>query len=244
MGLISPSKVNQCMSEFGEANMNEGKHYLHCIKKHSPEIVRHGRNPNCGIYKEKHQIVTDIKESAIFKIEKLIEEADQRFKNGLYVSAILEPNGLEKIWKVMKKVGFRNLLPIQKAHITIIYSHRPPYKEFQRTPINGYVVPDHFEILGGHKNNPYVLALVVKSKELQKKHNQYMKEYKLRYDFKEYKPHITLVYDITRLLPGIKPRNKRAKESIENMFNLLIPDMPKQIRILKEEVSELTSNWQ
>ncbi len=185
-----------------------------------------------------------LNETTLLKIQSLIEEADERYTDGLYVDAKFDPGALEKIWRLFKKVGFKQLLPINKAHCTIIYSRRQPNKPFRLTPINGYGEPSHFEILGGHKGNPWALVLVLKSTELQRKHKEYMKEYQLRYDYKEYKPHITLVYDIKRFLPGIKLTNPKSRQSVENMFNLLIKDTPKQIRILKQSVSELTKNWQ
>ncbi len=179
------------------------------------------------------------------KINKLIEESryQSQYQNGLYVSATFDPGGLEKIWKVLKKVGFKKLLSISKAHATIIYSSRPPKKPFRLTGINGMAEPSHFEILGG-RGKPKVLALVLKSKELNRKNKEYTKEYQLKSDFREYKPHITVVYDIQRLLPGLKVNNPKIKASTENMFNLLIKDMPKQIRIHKEEANELSKNWQ
>jgi len=178
-------------------------------------------------------------ENASIKIDKLILENDERFGDGLYVEAKLDPTGLRKVWDLLKKVGFKKIIPINHAHITIIYSRRAPNKTFNPTPINGKVEPSHFEILGGNRGNPYVLVLVVKSTTLTKKHKEYMKEYQLRYDYREYKPHLTVVYDIARLLPGLKLKSPKAKKSAENMFNLLIKDMPKQINILKEDVSVL-----
>ncbi len=179
------------------------------------------------------------------KISKLIEEADDRYPGGIYVEAKLDPGALQKIWGLLKKIGFKNMLPVNRAHTTIIYSKRAPDSTFHQTPINGFAEPSHFEIFGGNRGKPYLLVLVLKSKELHRKHNYYMKEYNLKHDYgKNYKPHITIVYDIQRLLPGLKFQNPKARASVENMFNLLIKDMPKTIGLLKEEVSELTKNWQ
>ncbi len=191
--------------------------------------------------------MSELTEAATIKISHLIQEAqtgDDRYRDGLYVDAKFDPGALEKIWKLLKKIGFKNMLPINKAHATIIYSRRSPNKTFSLTPINGSAEPSHFEILGGNRGNPYLLVLVLKSRELQRKHTEYMKEYQLKYDYREYKPHITIVYDIKRLLPGMKLNNPKARKTVENMFNLLIKDFPKQIRILKQSVSELSKDWQ
>jgi hypothetical protein len=181
--------------------------------------------------------------NALLKISKLLEESKGVYDKGIYIEAVYDPGAIDKIWRVLKKVGFKYLLPQNKVHTTIIYSTRPPNKPLKQTSINGYAEPDHFEILGGHKGKPFVLALILKSNELQKKHKYYMREYKLKYGFHEYKPHITVSYDIKKLFPGLNPKNKTAKKNIENVLNLLIPDMPKQIRILKENVNVLDETW-
>ncbi len=183
---------------------------------------------------------------ASIKISRLILEAsqyDERYSDGIHVNAIFDPGALKKIWGLLKKVGFKNFLPINKAHATIVSSTRPPNKEFKKTPINGRAEPSHFEVFGGQRGKPYILVLVLKSRELHRKHSEYTKKYNLK-SGGNYTPHITIVYDIKRLLPGMKLTNPKAREQTTNMFNLLIKDMPKQISIIKETVTELSSNWQ
>ncbi len=229
-----PAKIDHCVSKVKAQGHTESEAYAICSK--STGIVKTGKHS----WGKK----TPVSEAATIKIGQLIQEADDRFHDGLYVEAKFDPGAIEKIWKLLKKIGFKNMLPVSRAHATIIYSKRQPNKYFKQTSINGFAEPDHFEIFGGGRGKPYLLVLVLKSKELHRKHNYYTKEYQLKSDYRTYTPHITIVYDIQRLLPGIKLNNPKAKSSIENMFNLLIKDMPKQIRILKEESSELSKNWQ
>ncbi len=233
-----PAKIDRCVKHVMAQGKSKDNAYGICVK--STGIMKTGKHT----WGKKTPATVPVSEAATIKIGHLIQEADDRFQNGLYVEAKFDPGALEKIWKLLKKIGFKNMLPVQRAHATIIYSKRQPNKRFVPTSINGIAEPDHFEIFGG-RGKPHLLVLVVKSKELQRKHNYYMKEYQLKHDYgKNYTPHITIVYDIQRLLPGLKLNNPKAKASVENMFNLLIKDMPKQIRILKEESSELSKNWQ
>ncbi len=233
-----PDKLDRCVSKVKEQYLSKGK-----SEKEASSTAYAICSKSTGYVKEaKHswtkKTTESVNENAQLKIEMLLEN-DERFSKGLYVEAKLDPTALQKIWGLLKKVGFKQVIPINHAHITIIYSRRSPNKTFRLTPINGSAEPSHFEILGGNRGNPYVLALVVKSRALEKKHKEYMKEYQLKYDYKEYKPHMTIVYDLNKLMPGMKPKSPKAKKAIENMFNLLIKDMPKQINIIKEEFSEL-----
>jgi len=183
-----------------------------------------------------------VSEATLLKISNLLEESTA-YEDGLFIGVNLDPGGLKKIFDIFKKMGFRNLLPINKAHITVINSKKPPKKDFKPLRISGIVEPHHFEILGGIKGKPFLLALVFKSKDLQRAHDYYLKEFGLHSGFKEYKPHLSIVYDIDRLLPGVKLRDKRTRQSVENMFNLLIKDLPKQIRILNEYHNERKEHW-
>ena len=243
-----PKKIDDCVSKVKAQYMAKGKSekdaestaYAICVKSTGwHKTGKHTWGKSEPTKPTEPSKAKGISEGISYKIDNLLLENDKRFPNGLYVDAKFDPGALQKIWSLFKKVGFKNMLPIQKAHATIIYSRRAPSTTFKPTPINGSAEPSHFEILGGNRDNPYLLVLVLKSKELHRKHKEYMQDYHLRYDYKEYKPHITVVYDIQRLLPGIKLKNPKAKKSIENMFNLLIKDMPKQIRIMKEDFSEL-----
>ncbi len=231
-----PAKIDRCVSKVKAQGHTESEAYAICSK--STGIVKTGKHT----WGKK----TPVSEAATIKIGQIIQEASRyqsEYPDGLYVMAKFDPGGLEKIWKILKKVGFRNLLPTSRAHATIIYSKRSPNKPFRLTGINGTAVPSHFELLGGGRKPP-ALVLVLKSKELNRKHKEYMKDYQLKSDYREYKPHITVVYDIQRLLPGLKAQNPKAKASVENMFNLLIPDLPKQIHIHREEASDLSKDWQ
>jgi len=179
----------------------------------------------------------------ISKESKELSENNQGFKKGIYVEAKLDPIATQKLLNFIKEAGLKNITPANNIHVTIIYSTRAPNGPFKLTPINGFVEPDHFEIFGGKKGNPYVLVLVVRSNELLRKHKYYMKEYNLKFDYPEYKSHITIAYDLNRLLPGINLNNPKAKTNLENLFNLLIPDLPKQIKLQYESVEELDPSW-
>jgi 2'-5' RNA ligase len=172
------------------------------------------------------------------KIEKLIEEA-ARFPNGLYVSATLDPTGIEKIWRYLKQIGIQTM-PINKAHVTIIYSPRPPIGDFKIKDIHGYVKPKAVRIFGkGTRQEPYALVIELDSPELERLRREYMQKYRLTSTYREYVPHLTVTYDLGRVLPGINKLKDKQKKTIENVFSKIIPELPRQIKILNQTAEDL-----
>ncbi len=180
-------------------------------------------------------------EMAIEKIYKLIEEATD-YPNGLYVSAELDPMVLDKIWRYFKQVGIPTM-PINKAHVTIIYSPRSPdprQGSFKIKDINGVVKPKAIRIFGkGTKQQPYALVIELDSPDLTRLRNEYMRKYKLSSTYRDYSPHLSITYDIERVLPGLKRLNKKQKQTVENIFSKMVHDLPKQIKILKQTAKDL-----
>jgi len=177
----------------------------------------------------------------MLKIEKLLEEAG--FNKGIYIDAKPDPNSIEKIWRYLKQVGIP-VMPINKTHTTIIYSRRAPQGDFQIIDKQLVAEPKAFRIFGkGTKDSPYALVIELESPGLQKLYREYMRGYHLVSDYPEYRPHITVTYDIERVMPGLKKLTPKQKNTIENIFSKMIPELPKQIRFVKQSVQELDTNW-
>ena len=187
--------------------------------------------------------MNDVKK-AVKKIENLLQEVSQSFfKKGIYVDVKLDPNDLQKIWKYMRQIGIP-VMPPQKAHITVVYSYSKPNKEFKLKDINGYVQPKAIRIFGkGTKDSPYALVIEMESPELQRLNKYYLKEYHLKPTYPEYRPHLTLTYDIERVMPGLKKLSPKQKETIENIFSKIIPELPKRLKIQSQSVHDLNTNW-
>ena len=174
------------------------------------------------------------------RIERLIEESDylSRYRSGIYSSVTLDPTGLQKLWTYLNNVG----LPMQyitNAHITVMYSRSRPTREPVAKDISGYVRPKGFGLFGkGNKDEPYVLVLELISPELVKAHMEFRKM-GIQPTHKEYKPHLTLVLDINRLMPGLKHLSEKKKENLMNIFNKMIPELPQKIKIQRHTVEPL-----
>jgi len=176
----------------------------------------------------------------LFKINNLIdnEEFLNTFKTGVYSAVSLDPKALGTLWKYLKKVGIP-MQRIENAHVTIIHSRTRPTQNPQIKEIFGEVIPKKFGIFGkGTKYEPYVLVLEVKSQALEKAHQEFIRQ-GLKPTYREYAPHITLVLDITRLFPGLKHMSAQQKKNITNIFDKMIPELPRSIKIQKLKIEPL-----
>ncbi len=190
----------------------------------------------------------DIKEGVIATIEQLLVESNwlidkseylNKYRGGVYSSVTLDGNSLQKMQRYLKGVGIE-MMPLNKIHITVMYSKSRPSSEPKAFDINGTVEPKSFGIFGkGTSKEPYALVIEVSSPELEKAHRKLKKDHNLKATYPEYKPHISLTYDINRVLPGIKHLSKKQKETIINIFNKMLPELPKKIHIQKHEVEGL-----
>jgi hypothetical protein len=241
-----PKKLEDCVQEVTKQQKEKGKSekeakssaYAICAK-----ATGWVRKKGGGWTKRK-----EIKESifdnnlAVAKITQLLEES-KSFKKGIYVEAIPDPTVLEKIWKYFKQIGIP-VMPINKAHVTVIYSKRGPQKDFKIKDRNLVAKPKAIRIFGrGTKDSPYALVIELDSPDLQKLNKEYTKEYNLHSDFNDYRPHLTITYDIGRVMPGLKKLTPRQKQTIENIFSKIIPELPQRIGFIKQNVEELNPNW-
>ncbi len=190
-----------------------------------------------------------VKEHIKNKVSALIEESqissrEKDFSRGVYVSVDLDPTQVRRIWDYMKKVGIQ-VMPIQKAHVTVMFSTTNPKNIPEiKNNFNGTVRPKAIRIFGkGTRAQPYALVVEFDSPDLKRLHDYYKREYNLRPSYSEYKPHMTLSYDIERVMPGLRNLRPKQKETIENIFSKMIPELPKSIRIHSQHLEGLDENW-
>jgi len=235
-----PAKLDQCVQQVMDQGKDKNSAYAICsnyaICSKSTHWVKAGKHS----WRKKKKIQESFcSKGAIARIEQIIEEASDylsEYRNGVYSAVSLDPTALQKLQKYLKGVGIE-MAPLNKIHVTVIYSRSRPQKQPQAFDINGYVTPKSFGIFGkGTSAEPYVLVLEVDSPELQQAHIRMKREYGIKYTYSEYKPHITLTYDINRVLPGLKKLRPKQKKTIINIFNKMIPELPQKIRILKHTV--------
>lgn len=80
--------------------------------------------------------------------------------------------------------------------------------------------PQGYHIFEG-KNGKNILVILLDSEDATNRHQKLMKQHDATYYFPEYKPHITLSYDIEDFM---RMRNKKSVlENIKDEFDILIP---------------------
>lgn len=113
---------------------------------------------------------------------------------GIYVAVRYSANSKSKLAEFMTKFDIPNRISVDKLHTTLIYS-----RLYDDVVVNDNVFyiakPKKFEIWPTQNGNN-ALVLKLTSPELVDRHNYLMKNYNLTYDYDEYKPHITLSYNV------------------------------------------------
>lgn len=115
---------------------------------------------------------------------------------GLYVAVKYTERSTNEMLNSMSKFNIPNLLTADKIHTTIIYS-----KTYDNIKTAEYKVMKPVAVIGSMeiwKTQGGKSALVAKldAPDLSIRHNWLMKNHNLTYDYDEYKPHITLSYDV------------------------------------------------
>lgn len=145
------------------------------------------------------------------KLEELVEEKQEK---GTYAGVRFDTETKKTIHKYMSDNNLPNSVRPDKLHTTLLYSRKylPNYKAAGKLEHFLSGKPIGFEVwptrpTDGSKPGR-CLVLRYDSPELEKRHEQLMKEHDATYDFPDYKPHITLSYDIGDLdekkFPDIK----------------------------------------
>ncbi len=131
---------------------------------------------------------------------KLNELADT--PDGTYAGARFSEDSVASIRKYIDKNGIPNSPNDDKLHSTILYSRKylPEYEAqgmydpaMKGTPTGTEVWPSQPDEQGNRKR---CLVLKFDSPDLAARHSSLMTRHEAMYDFDEYKPHVTLSYDL------------------------------------------------
>lgn len=137
-----------------------------------------------------------------------------------------------------KKWGVPNPIKREEIHVTLLYSRKylPDYEPATSTDMWAY--PKGYHIFEG-RNGKKILVLLLDSEDAVNRHQVLMKQHESTYDFPEYKPYITLSYDIEDFM---RMKNKKSVlENIKDKYNTLIP---KEFHLNAEYVEHLNPNWE
>lgn len=112
--------------------------------------------------------------------------------SGTYVCANFNDETLDKLEEIQRSLRLLNPTPREKMHTTICYSRvYVPYMPFTGEELVSDI--NHLEVWDTKSGK--TLVLVMQSEILRERH-KYAEILGATYDFDEYKPHITLSYDI------------------------------------------------
>jgi 2'-5' RNA ligase len=148
---------------------------------------------------------------------------EKLFAKGVYIS--LKPvNGSSVVFKKYIRDNVPELTPTPDPHLTLIYSK----KKF-----DGTVKVQNYEATGTVKgfsifgqNGDRALVAEIESKDIMDRNAKLVKDYGFISDFDEYKPHITLAYDVP-----------------EDFDVNSLPKFPQPLTFGEETVGEVELDW-
>lgn len=130
--------------------------------------------------------------------EILVEKQDneEQSKTGTYVAAKFSDKSKDDLTKFIKDNNIINSVAPNKLHVTILYSRKDcnlNYNNKLDTEYQGK--PEKFEVWKS-QSGKNCLVLKLQSDQLSERHKFLMDKHKATYDYDQYKPHVTLSYDV------------------------------------------------
>lgn len=150
-------------------------------------------------------------------------------KDGTYIAVKFSRKTQNDLQKLAKELKIEDIVSREKMHCTIVYST----KAFKDFTIHGKMdepwigTPTKLEIFPT-QSGKRALVLRFDCKELTDRHNYFNEEYGAKYDFDEYKIHVTLSYDVGE-------EWQIPKIDIKKIIN--------EIEIVEEYYEELNLDW-
>jgi 2'-5' RNA ligase len=134
---------------------------------------------------------------------------DAEGPTGAYIACSFSKESQDALYKFAEDCNLPSIVPRDKFHITVIYSKKPVPQSFKakgdfRKPL--LVEFKKLTVFATREGNG-ALVMELYAPELAQRHNYLMKKYSLKYDFPEYKAHVTLCYDVGAEfeIPKVKP---------------------------------------
>ena len=133
-------------------------------------------------------------------------------------------NGSEDVFKKYLEDNVPELTPSRDPHLTLIYSKKKFDGEVKTVEYEVTGVVKGFAIFG--QKGERALVAEIDSNDIKDRNEKLVDDYGFISDFDEYKPHITLAYDLP-----------------DNFDLSKLPKFPQPLTFGKESVSELELNW-
>lgn len=133
------------------------------------------------------------------KLKDLYEQPEN--KKGTYAGVKFDSDTNRALHQYIKENNIPNSVRPDRFHTTVLYSrkHLPNYKPAGKIqpPMTGNPTGlTVWETNGENSPKTKCLIFLYDSPELVKRHKSLMKEHEATYDYPEFKPHVTLSYDI------------------------------------------------
>ena len=144
-------------------------------------------------------------------------------KKGTYAAVRPDVSSAKSLTDLMTKHGVPNPEPADKLHSTLLYSRKNLPKYTPDTSIS-HESDSHKLEVWPTKSGKNCLVMKMNAPSLESRHKELMYKHKATYDYPEYKPHISLSYDI-----GDFDINK-------------IKDIPKKMKFTNEYQEELDTS--
>jgi len=162
---------------------------------------------------------------------KLTEIIEEKIQKGTYAGVRLSNKTINAIKKFIKDNDIPNPIEPEKMHTTLLYSRKylPDYKAKGKYDDILEGTPSGFEKWPSQPDDDGKVAMCLVLKytctALSKRHKELMKEHEATYDFPDYKPHVTLSYDVGSL---------QCKD---------LPKFEEPIEIVEEYAEDLNLDW-
>lgn len=164
--------------------------------------------------------------------ELMMEEKNEKEPDGTYAGYRFHKDDLKTIREWAKGQGIPNRIPTKKIHCTLLYSrkHCPDYE-----PAGEINPPKEATIKKGYEVWPtqdgkHALVVCLDAPFMNERHKELMDKHNASFDYDEYKPHITLSYDV-------------GKDFDVDKLGNLCDEVP-SLRTVEEYGEDLVLDWQ
>lgn len=158
---------------------------------------------------------------------------EQEEKKGTYAGIQFDDDTKDRIMQFIKENKIPNPIARDKLHTTLIYSRKylPKYEAAGKINPPWVAEPVDFDVWesqadkDGKKSR--CLVMKIECTECTERHNEIMDEHKATFDYDEYRPHITLSYDIGDFKTSTLPKASTIGD----------------LKAVKEYKEDLNLNW-
>lgn len=137
------------------------------------------------------------------KIVELIETESTQQSTGTYVGVKLDDSSLDSLVEFAKSNDIPNPLKRSDFHSTVVYSrkHLPDFDPVGNIDEPWIATPKGFDVWESKPNaykdeSTFCLVMEIDCPDMVKRHDHAREDHGATYDFDEYKPHITISYDV------------------------------------------------